>query len=373
VVTLASVKLWLDRPWTASSIDSLRGRYADEVRLFEPTKWEWRAAKCVGTMARIPGISYSQKRFLEMRAKRWFNELIAETRPTVVYMNYAWWDWLLDHSRWASIRRVVEMHDLVTVNTKMRDKARAHFLAERIDPASVDDALLSEGFYDGIDTPDSSELSTYDRYDETVAICKPEAQIVQKGTQHTRVSVLPASCAVVETANACTGPAVFVASDNPFNLHGYVYFIRRVLPLVLQMVPDFKLMVAGGCCERVCPTIGVELLGYVEDLTSLYRNSSLAICPVFGGTGQQIKIVEAMAHGLPVVALQRPASRSPLKHEENGLVAENAEEFASHIVKLWRNRELRRSLGVAASTTLAKCSDTRTLNILSDVIDGPRE
>ena len=45
-------------------------------------------------------------------------------------------------------------------------------------------------------------------------------------------------------------------------------------------------------CEQLAPVNGVELSGFVPDLTSIYTNSCFAICPLIGGTGQQVKIVD---------------------------------------------------------------------------------
>ena len=92
---------------------------------------------------------------------------------------------------------------------------------------------------------------------------------------------------------------------------------------------------------------------FVDNLHDLYKSSRFFICPVFGGTGQQVKIVEAMAHGLPVVALEYAAHHSPLKHGMNGLVAKNIEEFAEHVVRLWNDRSLCRKLGAEARQTIA--------------------
>ena len=57
--------------------------------------------------------------------------------------------------------------------------------------------------------------------------------------------------------------------------------------------------------DPVRPAESVTLRGFVNDLDPLLASARFAICPVFGGTGQQIKIVEAIARGLPVVALRR--------------------------------------------------------------------
>ncbi|HEY9703429.1 MAG TPA: glycosyltransferase, partial [Allocoleopsis sp.] len=97
---------------------------------------------------------------------------------------------------------------------------------------------------------------------------------------------------------------------------------------------------------------GVELSGFVPDLTPVYTHSSFAICPLIGGTGQQVKIVEAMAHGLPVIALINVADSSPIQHGVNGFIANNAQEFAQYCLQLWQDRKLCQTMGIAARKTI---------------------
>ena len=77
--------------------------------------------------------------------------------------------------------------------------------------------------------------------------------------------------------------------------------------------------------------------------TTLYRTSAFAICPLLAGTGEQVKIVDAMAHGLAVVATRSSASSSPIVDGVNGYVVDSAEEFADRV-----DRALERPRAVAA-------------------------
>jgi glycosyltransferase involved in cell wall biosynthesis len=73
---------------------------------------------------------------------------------------------------------------------------------------------------------------------------------------------------------------------------------------------------------------------------------------VLGKTGQQIKIVEAMAHGLPVVVTRAAAESAPLQHGQTGLVANDAAEFAAYVIQLWRDRELCQAMGRQARAVI---------------------
>lgn len=66
------------------------------------------------------------------------------------------------------------------------------------------------------------------------------------------------------------------------------------------------------------------------------------------GTGQSVKITEAISQRVPVMALSRIAAESPIKHRINGLIAHTTEEFIGYVCLLWNYRELCRQYGNAA-------------------------
>ncbi|NJM27253.1 MAG: glycosyltransferase family 4 protein [Pseudanabaena sp. RU_4_16] len=200
-----------------------------------------------------------------------------------------------------------------------------------------------------------AEFDIYDRYSTTIAITLREADIIRNNTSKTHVVSIPMMQELSLIQNSYSGSAIFPVGPNPFNLQGYFYFLKRILPQVLQQVPSFRMQVTGSIWNNISldKVDGVDFSGFVPDLAAEYAQSRFLICPVFGGTGQQVKIVEAMAHGLPVVALKDAARRSPLQHQINGLVAENAEEFSECVIRLWEDRNLCRQLGYAARDTIA--------------------
>jgi len=173
----------------------------------------------------------------------------------------------------------------------------------------------------------------------------------------------------VNINNTYTGSAIFVTGPNAFNLQGFFYFFRKVLPAILEREKGFSLDVTGAISSDVKESPGIRLQGFIADLGELYRSARFAVCPVLGGTGQQIKIVEAMAYGLPVVATRYSAKTSPLIHGENGFVADNAREFAEYCVRLWRDPGLCRQMGVAARRTIREnCGEKKIGNTLQQII-----
>lgn len=300
----------------------------------------------------------------------WFWKLLQTTQPDLVIISYAYWDRLLPPRLLHRTRHCIDILDLLTLNIQMYEAVKSRLPQPPIDPGAVDAGLLQEDFFSRREIASfPEEFRVYDKYDCTIAISAREQAIVQQGTSHTQVALLPMTHEPVRRHNQYIGPALFAAGANPFNIQGYLYFARRVLPRILKSAPDFQLQVAGDCCASLAPAAGVQLSGFVADLGPIYQAARLAICPVFGGTGQQIKIVEAMANGLPVVALRAAAEGSPLRHNENALVAGSADEFADCVLQLWHDPALCRRLGEAARDTIAAdYSRSRLMESLAAIV-----
>ncbi|PID80697.1 hypothetical protein CSA17_06335 [bacterium DOLJORAL78_65_58] len=81
---------------------------------------------------------------------------------------------------------------------------------------------------------------------------------------------------------------------------------REIWPLVLRRCPAARLILAGrGSREFLAaesaPAHGIEARGFVEDLGPLFRTSRLFVAPLPEGGGIKIKILEALARGIPVL------------------------------------------------------------------------
>jgi len=80
---------------------------------------------------------------------------------------------------------------------------------------------------------------------------------------------------------------------------------RDVWPQVRRRVPDAELWLAGRTVGDELAGLdglpGVAVVGFVDDLPELLGRTRLLLAPVFSGGGSRIKVLTALAHGLPVV------------------------------------------------------------------------
>ena len=372
-VTLMSSTLCSDTKWEMSSIQALKADWVTDVSIYEPTTLD---RKFISVLLRyyrftkqIPPVSSGLKTPPGMR--NWFTKKFHSTKPEVIFMNYAYWDSLCRGKKFSSARRIIDMLDLITLNIAMQDVLRKYLITPLSLDTHLNEELLQENFFNKLNLETSpEEFAIFDNYDYTIAISAKEIELIKSKTSKTKIAYIPVKQAPCTLNNQYEGAAIFPTGPNLFNLQGYLYFIKKILPLVLQKDSTFLLQVTGACCKEVYSTKGVLLSGFVPNLTDLYQMARFAICPVFGGTGQQIKIVEAMAHGLPVVAIRFAGERSPIIHNENGLIANNATEFAEYVLQLWKDKDLCQRLGTNARETISTSfSKNRLIKDLSLIVN----
>ncbi|MCU4185058.1 FkbM family methyltransferase [Acidiferrimicrobium sp. IK] len=122
------------------------------------------------------------------------------------------------------------------------------------------------------------------------------------------------------------------------NVDGLRWFVTEVLPLVRQRVPHATLRVTGGQppAEVVAlQDIGVvELVGLVPDIEHFYNSVRVAISPTRFGAGVKIKTVEAIQHGVPVVATEEAAGGLSPALRSAVAVASDAHRFAEEVIAL---------------------------------------
>lgn len=142
----------------------------------------------------------------------------------------------------------------------------------------------------------------------------------------------------------------FVASASGMNQEGLAYFVERVMPLLTASHPDLKLHVAGSICTAVADHAGLVKVGYVDDLTQVFERGAVSINPVRVGTGINIKLLEALAHGIPVVSTEVGARGVPAALRKAVLVVgdDDAEGFARAIEHVISDRSVYDRLASAA-------------------------
>jgi glycosyltransferase involved in cell wall biosynthesis len=132
-----------------------------------------------------------------------------------------------------------------------------------------------------------------------------------------------------------------VASNNPFNVEGLVWFLKGVWPLVLAREPEATLHCYGLICDMpACDGPNLVKHGYVGDLAEAYDPHRLVINPVRTGTGLKIKTVEGLLHGRATVATATGADGVEDAEGQGLLVRDDEAGFAEAVLTLLRDEKL---------------------------------
>ncbi len=134
------------------------------------------------------------------------------------------------------------------------------------------------------------------------------------------------------------------------NSEAATFLAEQVWPAIHAKAPGAELWLAGPRApqsvrqlERIA---GVRYLGFVADLYDLLRRTRVLLAPVLSGDGSRVKVLTALAHGLPVVANARAFAGLTVP-EAAGRRGETAAELATL------------ALGFLDDTTLAAAAGRR--------------
>lgn len=127
---------------------------------------------------------------------------------------------------------------------------------------------------------------------------------------------------------------LFVANgDFRPNTRGLQWLIEDVLPRVPASVP-VTLDVVGRPPARPVLSPQVRYHGRVPDVRPYYERAHVAVAPIPFGSGTRLKIVEAMAHGRPVVSTSAGAEGLPVTAGRHYLEGDTPDGFAAALTRV---------------------------------------
>jgi glycosyltransferase involved in cell wall biosynthesis len=131
------------------------------------------------------------------------------------------------------------------------------------------------------------------------------------------------------------------------NYEAIKWFVQEIFPKILAQLPETKLVVTGDHAGLPIPsTKNVILTGYVDDIKSLIASSRISIAPLLTGGGTRLKILEAMAIGIPVVTTSKGAEGLAAVSGVHLLIADSSSEFADAVVAVLKDDHLSETLSV---------------------------
>jgi arylsulfatase A-like enzyme/GT2 family glycosyltransferase/SAM-dependent methyltransferase len=127
------------------------------------------------------------------------------------------------------------------------------------------------------------------------------------------------------------------------NVDGILWFINDVFPKILDKNPEMELSIIGSDIpeaiskfesKHICP------VGFVSDekLREFYSKTRVAIVPLRFGAGIKGKVIEAIAHGVPIVTTE--IGREGMRDMDGVVsVANQPDEFAQSVLDIYLDEQ----------------------------------
>ncbi len=140
------------------------------------------------------------------------------------------------------------------------------------------------------------------------------------------------------------------------NVEALRFLVQRMLPQLRKACPGAELVVAGAEStpevEALASSEGVRFLGRVAEIREPLERYSVFLCPIFAGSGVRVKILEAFAAGIPVIATPLGAEGLDCTDGRELLLARDGAGFAAAAAGLFndpvRAMEIARTARAAA-------------------------
>ncbi len=136
------------------------------------------------------------------------------------------------------------------------------------------------------------------------------------------------------------------------NVDGIARFAERVFPRLRREHPDLELLVVGRSPTRRVRALagirGVTVTGEVPEIAPYLAAAQVFVAPLRVAQGVQMKVIEAMAAGLPVVCSARVMeglADAGLEAGRDLLVARDDKELEAALRRLLASGELRARIG----------------------------
>lgn len=95
--------------------------------------------------------------------------------------------------------------------------------------------------------------------------------------------------------------------------------------------------------------------GFVDDLDKEINKQGILVAPIISGSGIRIKILEALARGIPVITTKKGAQG--IESDDSLILAADRNEFVKEIKRLSENEQLRKSIGEAGRSHIRSKHD----------------
>jgi glycosyltransferase involved in cell wall biosynthesis len=130
------------------------------------------------------------------------------------------------------------------------------------------------------------------------------------------------------------------------NVQAAEFLLREIAP----HFPHIEMIIAGSYVPEALQAKSNAIFpGYVADTRQLFHSpNTIFVAPLFSGTGQRVKLLEAFAMGAAVITTSLGAAGFPVQHGQQAMIADSPEQFRAAVSALAASSELRCQFGTKA-------------------------
>lgn len=131
------------------------------------------------------------------------------------------------------------------------------------------------------------------------------------------------------------------------NVEAAKILIHQIFPQIKKNMPTAQCIIAGQRASEKIGSVkerGVEIVditpAHTQQVIDVYKKASIFLAPIEGPGGTRLKILGAMAAGLPVISSPTGVSGLDVADEEHVIIARNADEFVTKAQQLLSDKSL---------------------------------
>jgi glycosyltransferase involved in cell wall biosynthesis len=133
------------------------------------------------------------------------------------------------------------------------------------------------------------------------------------------------------------------------NIRAVERLVQHIHPAILQASPNAHLDICGRAPGKKLRMLAessanTRLLADPDELGPIYAEATVAVIPLNDGGGTRLKVLEALALGLPIVATAKAVEGLNLVPDHTYLEAETNSEFATAVNRLANAPDLRQKI-----------------------------
>ncbi|BAU64179.1 glycosyl transferase family protein [Stanieria sp. NIES-3757] len=133
------------------------------------------------------------------------------------------------------------------------------------------------------------------------------------------------------------------------NIDAVIYFVEQIFSQIQSTNPALSLCIAGREPPSIIENLAransnIEVIANPTDMSEVARDCRIAVVPLRLGSGTRLKILQALAMGLPVVSTSLGCEGLEVIDGQHLLIRDRPHEFAEAVLQLNCDRSLRDKL-----------------------------